>query len=77
MESIHKLSTPEEEIAYLREQVAQKEKELQKTKEENSAAARPSREEIISEQIHSHKAAGTEMLASTYRISETWRTKLR
>jgi hypothetical protein len=71
MESTPRLSTPEEEIAYLREQVAQKEKELQKTKEENPAVVLPSREEIISEQIHAHHAAPVEILANEYKISET------
>ena len=62
MESAPTLSTPEEELAYLREQVARKEQEL--------AGKGPERAQIISEQIHSHHAAPTEILAPDYRISE-------
>lgn len=64
MESSPKLSTPEEELAYLREQVARKETEL---------AERASPEEharIISETIHEHHAAPAEILADEYRLSE-------
>jgi len=63
MESAPNLSTPEQELAYLREQVARKELELSKTGE-------PERATIISEQIHEHKAASVEVLAPDYRISE-------
>ncbi len=68
MESTPKLSTPEEELAYLREQVARKEAELSK----NSLATDTQSEQatIISETIHEHHDAPAEILASGYRISE-------
>ncbi|MBI4065873.1 hypothetical protein HY412_01620 [Candidatus Kaiserbacteria bacterium] len=70
METAPQLSTPEEELAYLREQVARKEAEM---------ALRPSsgqtesdeRVKIISETIHEHHVAPAEILASEYRVSET------
>ncbi len=71
MESTPRLSSPEEELSYLREQVAQKEKELQKTREENPTANLPTREEIISEHLDAHKTAAPEILAGEYRISES------
>jgi len=71
MESSPILVTPEEELAYLREQVSQKERELQNAKVENPAAAAPTREEIISETIHEHHAAPAEVLAPAYRMNET------
>ncbi len=63
MESVPKLSSPEEELAYLRGQVAQKEAEL---------AGRGSidRVQIISEQIHQHHLASDEILAPAYRLNE-------
>ncbi len=63
MESAPKLSTPEDELAYLREQVMRKEAELAKggTRE---------RVKIISEQIHEHAAAPSEMLTNGYRMNE-------
>jgi len=69
METVPILSTPEDELAYLREQVARKEKEL-------SANALPAgrqaeRARIISETIHEHRAAPGEVLAPEYRINET------
>ncbi|MFA5745172.1 MAG: DUF87 domain-containing protein [Candidatus Paceibacterota bacterium] len=70
MESTPSLHTPEEELAYLREQVAEKEKALEKSREENPTEIKP-REEIISEQIREHQAASAEVLAPTYRINET------
>lgn len=56
------LGTPEEELAYLREQVARKEAEL--------GATAPERAEIISETIHEHHAAPAKILAKEYRMSE-------
>lgn len=64
MESIPKLATPEEELAYLREQVLRKEQELA-----NKGA--PEREEIIAEKIRAHHAAPAEVLARDYRLSES------
>lgn len=62
MESLPKLSTPEEELAYLREAVARKEAEL--------AGAEHDQARIISETIHEHHAAPEEVLAPEYRVSE-------
>ncbi len=62
MESLPKLSTPEEELAYLREQVARKEAEL--------AGNGPERAQIISEKIYEHHTASNELLAPEYQISE-------
>ncbi len=64
MESAPKLSTPEEELAYLREQVTRKEAEL------GVQGAPLERARIISEQIRAHRAAPEDMLAHGYRISE-------
>ncbi len=64
MESTPKLSTPEEELAYLREQVTRKEAELARS------GGAPERAQIISEQIHEHHTAPTKILAKEYRISE-------
>jgi len=64
MESTPKLSTPEEELAYLREQVANKEKEVAKN-------GTPERATIISEQIREHHAAPEKILAPEYRINES------
>ena len=63
MESAPKLSTPEEELAYLRERVAQKEAELAKT-------GTPERAKIIAEHIYEHHTAPVEVLAPEYRISD-------
>ena len=63
MESTPPLSTPEEELAYLREQVTRKEAELAKR------ATPEERVRIVSETIHEHHAAPREVLASEYRIS--------
>ncbi len=60
MESAPKLSTPEEELAYLRAQVAEKERQM---------SSMP-RAEIISERIIAHKAAPAEVFAPEYRMSE-------
>ncbi|MBI2037291.1 MAG: hypothetical protein HYT14_02945, partial [Candidatus Liptonbacteria bacterium] len=63
MEQAPKLSTPEEELAYLRERVARKEAELSQT-------GAPEQATIISETIHEHHAAPKEVLAKGYRMSE-------
>ena len=63
METAPKLSTPEEELAYLREQVTRKEAEL-------AGKGGPERATIISETIHAHHTAPQEVLASEYRMSE-------
>jgi biotin carboxyl carrier protein len=68
MESTPKLSTPEEELAYLREQVTHKEAELAERGKVPNAFEHA---HIISEQIHAHHAAPETILASEYRISET------
>ncbi len=64
MESIPKLATPEEELAYLRTQVARKEAELA------GSGAPQERAQIISEQIQAHRAASEEVLARDYRLNE-------
>ncbi|MFA6279037.1 MAG: TraM recognition domain-containing protein [Candidatus Paceibacterota bacterium] len=63
MESAPALSTPEEELAYLREQVAQKEAEVAKNGE-------PERATIISEKIIEHRAAPAEILAPAYHMDD-------
>ncbi len=68
MESVPKLSTPEEELAYLREQVLRKEAELTRRGREPGILERS---HIISEQIHAHHIAPEEVLTPGYRISET------
>src|SRR3989344_3674371 len=65
MESVSKLSTPEEELAYLREQVTRKEAELA------SGGTNVEREQIVSEQIHAHHAAPSKVLAPEYRMKES------
>ncbi|MDP1689807.1 MAG: hypothetical protein Q8L52_01210 [bacterium] len=67
MEQALQLSTPEEELVYLREQVAQKEAQLANTL---PAGKQVERAQIISEQITTHQAAPEEVLAPEYRISE-------
>jgi hypothetical protein len=62
METVPTLSTPEEELAYLREQIARKEAEL--------GANAPEQATIISETIHEHHRAPAEILAPEYKISE-------
>jgi hypothetical protein len=64
MESAPRLATPEEELAYLREQVAKKEAEL-------AHDATLDRVQIISETIHEHHAAPEAVLAPEYQISES------
>ena len=63
MESVPTLSTPEEELAYLREQVTRKEAEL-------AGKNAPERSQIIAETIHAHKVGPVEVLAKKYRVSE-------
>jgi hypothetical protein len=63
MESVSTLSTPEEELAYLREQVTRKEAQL-------AGQGTPERSQIIAEAIHAHKVAPIEVLAQTYRANE-------
>lgn len=65
MESAPKLSTPEEELAYLREQVMRKEAEL------GAHGTAPERARIVSERIHAHHAAPEELFGREYRIGET------
>ncbi|TSC69786.1 MAG: Uncharacterized protein G01um101449_525, partial [Parcubacteria group bacterium Gr01-1014_49] len=68
MESVPKLSTPEQELAYLREQVMRKEAELA---EQGGTPPESERVRIISEKIHAHHAASPEVLAKEYRMNET------
>lgn len=63
MEQAPKLSTPEEELAYLRAQVAEKEALL-------AQSGIPEREKVISEKLYEHHTAPAEMLAEEYRMSE-------
>ncbi|MHB8660593.1 MAG: type IV secretory system conjugative DNA transfer family protein [Minisyncoccota bacterium] len=67
MESAPRLSTPEEELAYLREQVLRKEVELAARGKEADARERT---RIIAEEVHAHHAAPAEVLIPEYRISE-------
>lgn len=62
MEQAPKLSTPEEEIAYLRERVSRREAEL--------AGGATERARIISETIHEHHAAPQKVLAPEFRMSD-------
>jgi biotin carboxyl carrier protein len=71
MESVPKLSTPEEELAYLREQVTRKEAELAGSAGGSSESERT---RIISEHIGAHQSAPAEVLAPHYQISESTRT---
>src|SRR3989344_2085225 len=67
MESQPQLSTPEEELAYLREQVTRKEAELAGV---GKAPGEAERTHIVSEQILAHRAAPAEILAPEYRVNE-------
>ncbi|MFA6414863.1 MAG: hypothetical protein WCV89_02695, partial [Candidatus Paceibacterota bacterium] len=67
MEQAPTLSTPEEELAYLREQVMRKEAEVA---ERGVVPDETDRAYIVSERIHAHRAASEEVLASEYQISE-------
>ncbi|MFH1178520.1 MAG: DUF87 domain-containing protein, partial [bacterium] len=64
MESSPLLSTPEEELAYLREQVAHKEAELAER------AIPDERVRIVSETINEHLSASPEILTPEYQISD-------
>ena len=67
MESAPYLSTPEEELAYLRAQVAKKEQELMQGE---SATAEQSRDELVAEALDAHHVAPAEnILAPEYRLS--------
>ncbi|HUY62808.1 MAG TPA: TraM recognition domain-containing protein [Candidatus Paceibacterota bacterium] len=68
MESAPTLSTPEAELAYLREQVARKEAELSAAGRADAAAERP---RLVAEELRAHQAAPAEILASAYRMSAT------
>lgn len=56
------LANPEDELAYLRAQVAQKEAELRQMNES------PAREEVAHERILAHRTAPDEVLAPEYRV---------
>lgn len=66
MESAPVLSTPEEELAYLRAQILRKEQELAQAR-----GAAPERSHVIAETLTAHQAASPEILAPTYRINES------
>lgn len=66
MESAPRLSTPEEELQYLREQVMRKEAELS---ERGEAPNMSERVQIITEKIHEHKSASEKVLSPEFRIS--------
>lgn len=69
MESAPKLSTPEEELAYLREQVARKEEELSHARGAVVADA-AERESLVAEQLAEHqRTLAHEVLAEPYRMS--------
>lgn len=57
------IATPEEELAYLRTQIAQKEQELAALKEHQP------RELIAHEQVAAHREAGHQVLAPEYQLS--------
>jgi hypothetical protein len=64
MEALPNLSSTEEELAYLRAKVAEKEAAL-------ATQSAETREEVISEELHAHHAApASEVLAQDYQISE-------
>ncbi len=70
MESAPLISTPEEELAYLRAQVAEKERELALGKSEGPATEEFVRHATVAETIAEHHAAPAEnILAPTYRLS--------
>src|SRR3989344_3457375 len=71
MEQAPQFSTPEQELAYLREQVAQREAQLV---EQGTAPGSPERAQIISEQVVAHQAAPETVLAPEYQISEATKT---
>ncbi len=63
MESVPALSTPEEELAYLREQVTRKEAEL-------AERGAHDRVRIITETVHEHRIVPAEILSEKYRLNE-------
>ncbi len=67
MEQAPSLSTPEEELAYLREQVARREAEIAGRGITPDATDRAY---IVSEQIRAHHAAPETVLAPEYRVNE-------
>ena len=68
MESVPSLSTPEEELAYLREQIARKEAEIAQT-------GTPERARIISEKIYEHHTIPAEqVLVPAYQMNEATKT---
>ncbi|MDO8231589.1 MAG: TraM recognition domain-containing protein [bacterium] len=68
MESVPRLSTPEEELQYLREQVMHKEAELAGR---GKAPNMSERVQIISEKIHEHRTAPEKVLSPEFRITES------
>lgn len=66
MESLPKLSTPEEELAYLREQVAHKEAELA-----TRSTVPVERTEVIAEQLRAHAHTPAEQFAPHYRMNDS------
>ncbi|MBI2410092.1 hypothetical protein HYV30_03585 [Candidatus Kaiserbacteria bacterium] len=66
MEATPPLTTPEAELAYLREQVARKEAELRQGAADQAPEAE--RVRIISETIHEHTSAPEKILAPEYRL---------
>lgn len=70
MESTLKLSSPEEELAYLRAQVARKERELIEAHPNQAAPLPHERARIVSEEILNHRERPShEVLAPDYRIT--------
>ncbi len=63
MENLPRLSTPEDELAYLRAKVAEQEAAL------TQAGGAPERAQIISEHVSAHHAAPREILAPEYQMS--------
>lgn len=75
MEGALKLKTPEEELAYLRAQIAQKEKELTLARNEgvvSSEAAQKERMNATQEALSEHKVASSEsVLAPSFQMDQT------
>lgn len=67
MESMPKIATPEEELAYLREQIAQKEAALA---QRAVAPDETDRAYLVAEQLRAHHAASAEVLAPAFQINE-------
>ncbi len=61
------MSTPEEELAYLREQITRKEQEIASS---GNTVAPAERVRIVSETIHAHGEAPAEILAPEYRLND-------